>query len=83
MIGGPFTSGAYRLDGLFQAGEFPRSGKDLGGVDSLPAPFFEQARLTHPVQGQAQQVIGAVVLAQPVTEVRHTGLRAPEAILGG
>lgn len=55
----------------FQAGEFPGGGQDLGGVGPLPSALFDHSCVTYPVQGQGQELVGAVVLAQAVAEVRE------------
>jgi hypothetical protein len=69
--GGFLQRGADCFKDQFQAGEFPGGGQDLGGIGPLPPTFLDHPRVTYPVQSQGQKLVGAVVLAQAVTEVRE------------
>lgn len=75
--GGFFQRGAYRFEDEFQAGEFPRCDKDLGGVGSLSSAFLDQTGTPRPVQGQGQQLVRAVVPGQPVPEVGQHAVVKP------
>ncbi|MFJ2746231.1 hypothetical protein ACIO3O_41960 [Streptomyces sp. NPDC087440] len=68
-----FQRGPDRLKDQLQAGQLASGGQDVGGVGALFAPLLDQSGRRKPCHGQVEQLVGAILLGEPVAEVaQHT-----------